>query len=56
LVSSIARGDHTEPSGIDLLVNFDEGVRLCQIARRVADLEQLLEISRLKARRLRASS
>lgn len=43
LFGSLARGDHTESSDIDLLVDFDEGVGLFQVARLVAELEELLQ-------------
>lgn len=43
LFGSLARGDHTDASDIDLLVDFDDGVGLFTVARLVAELEQLLE-------------
>jgi predicted nucleotidyltransferase len=43
LFGSIARGDHTATSDVDLLVDFDQGVGLFQVARLVAELERLLE-------------
>lgn len=43
LFGSLARGDHTEASDIDLLVDFEEGVGLFQVARLVAELKELLQ-------------
>jgi predicted nucleotidyltransferase len=43
LFGSLARGDHTDASDVDLLVDFDDGVGLFAVARLVAELEQLLE-------------
>lgn len=43
LFGSLARGDHTEASDVDLLVDFDDGVGLFQVARLVAELEDLLQ-------------
>jgi uncharacterized protein len=43
LFGSLARGDHTETSDVDLLVDFEDGVGLFQIARLVAELEELLQ-------------
>ena len=43
LFGSLARGDHTEASDIDLLVDFDDGVGLFQVARLVAEPEELLQ-------------
>lgn len=43
LAGSLARGDHTEASDIDLLVDFVNGVGLFKVARLVAELEELLE-------------
>lgn len=43
LFGSLARGDHTDASDIDLLVDFDDGVGLFTVVRLVAELEQLLE-------------
>lgn len=43
LFGSLARGDHTDTSDVDLLVDFDDGVGLFAVARLVAELEQLLE-------------
>ena len=43
LFGSLARGDHTERSDIDRLVDFDDGVGLLRVARLVAELEELLQ-------------
>lgn len=43
LFGSLARGDHTEASDVDLLVDFEDGVGLFKIARLVAELEELLQ-------------
>lgn len=40
---SLARGDHTGASDIDLLVDPDDGVGLFQVARLVAQLEDSLQ-------------
>ena len=43
LFGSLARGHHTEESDVDLLVDFDDGVGLFQVARLVAELGDLLQ-------------
>ena len=43
LFGSLARGDHTEASDVDLLVDVDDGVGLVQIGRLVAELDELLQ-------------
>jgi predicted nucleotidyltransferase len=43
LIGSLARGDHTEASDVDLLVDFNDGVGLFQVARLVAELKDLLQ-------------
>lgn len=43
LFGSLARGDHTEASDVDLLVDFDDGVGLFAVGGLVAELEELLE-------------
>jgi len=43
LFGSVARGDHSATSDIDLLVDFETGVGLFQMAGLVDELEQLLE-------------
>ena len=44
LFGSLARGDHTEASDIDLLVDLDDGVGLLQLGGLVMDLEELLQV------------
>ena len=43
VIGSVARGDHTDDSDIDLLVDLSQGVGLFQMADLVHELEQLLE-------------
>lgn len=40
---SVARGEHSEDSDIDLLVDFEAGVGLFRVARLIDELEELLE-------------
>ena len=42
LFGSIIRGQETETSDIDILVNYDEGVTLLDVASLQFELEQLL--------------
>lgn len=43
LFGSVARGDHSATSDIDLLVDFEAGVGLFQMAGLIDELEELLE-------------
>ncbi|WP_378144520.1 nucleotidyltransferase domain-containing protein [Cnuibacter sp. UC19_7] len=43
LVGSVARGDATETSDIDLLVDLDEGARLSDLARLRHEAERILQ-------------
>lgn len=57
LFGSLARGDNTDASDVDLVVDFDDGVGLFAVGGLVAELEELLEahVDVVSSRSLRAS-
>lgn len=57
LLGALARGDNTDASDVDLVVDFDDGVGLFAVGGLVAELEELLEahVDVVSSRSLRAS-